>query len=620
MSSSLAKLLQMIKHPIRRFLGLTVLYSVIILGIFLLQFRSETAISQTFSGLRLHLVETQSDANQRILKNTFQSTYKGLSLLADEQNPVIITTLDGRQLPVSLLSWQESSPLNFTLFFQQDVAVRFSVNPDDSSDFLSVEAILPENVSDVSIPYKPASGYLVTEQDARRIVISSKTQQYEATAHQITDQRLVMSGREQMATYSILDSPNSFEFSMAIALPLAAETTYLETLSKFKDDFIQLASQSISESATEQLVVAYIAAMAENRQYREALDRIPSSIKTGSRRTYLSAPYFNTLASMNTSLVRHIDNRISMIDYAIQQQGMDIFIVQDLAEILCTMDNREKVEELLSIPASVEEFKPTVSQAAGIINTYTRLSALNKALAAILEPLIPPCSEIISAACTIEDGTIRLEEHEAALPLLDSISVGMSLIAHGQHTGRQDMKSTGYLIINSSITNEVSSSLHVMTELYPIMVPANPYYPHIQIIADSTTSGNGKPIWAWTVAQNAAYVRDAAGNATITLDFPPDEIHHAIINGIRPFTRIDIYGIQFRTDPRFEAYNSSGYTYNAETQTMFLKSLHEVQREEVKLYYGGATEEPEPSPSPTTSAQSSPETTGAGSYSGTVPR
>ena len=323
---------------------------------------------------------------------------------------------------------------------------------------------------------------------------------------------------------------------------------------------------------------------------------------------------------MNTSLVRHIDNRISMIDYAIQQQGMDIFIVQDLAEILCTMDNREKVEELLSIPASVEEFKPTVSQAAGIINTYTRLSALNEALAAILEPLIPPCSEIISAACTIEDGTIRLEEHEAALPLLDSISVGMSLIAHGQHTGRQDMKSTGYLIINSSITNEVSSSLHVMTELYPIMVPANPYYPHIQIIADSTTSGNGKPIWAWTVAQNAAYVRDAAGNATITLDFPPDEIHHAIINGIRPFTRIDIYGIQFRTDPRFEAYNSSGYTYNAETQTMFLKSLHEVQREEVKLYYGGAAEEPEPSPSPTTSAQSSPETTGAGSYSGTVPR
>ncbi len=620
MSSSLAKLLQMIKHPIRRFLGLTVLYSVIILGIFLLQFRSETAISQTFSGLRLHLVETQSDANQRILKNTFQSTYKGLSLLADEQNPVIITTLDGRQLPVSLLSWQESSPLNFTLFFQQDVAVRFSVNPDDSSDFLSVEAILPENVSDVSIPYKPASGYLVTEQDARRIVISSKTQQYEATAHQITDQRLVMSGREQLATYSTLDSPNSFEFSMAIALPLAAETTYLETLSKFKDDFIQLASQSISESATEQLVVAYIAAMAENRQYREALDRIPSSIKTGSRRTYLSAPYFNTLASMNTSLVRHIDNRISMIDYAIQQQGMDIFIVQDLAEILCTMDNREKVEELLSIPASVEEFKPTVSQAAGIINTYTRLSALNEALAAILEPLIPPCSEIISAACTIEDGTIRLEEHEAALPLLDSISVGMSLIAHGQHTGRQDMKSTGYLIINSSITNEVSSSLHVMTELYPIMVPANPYYPHIQIIADSTTSGNGKPIWAWTVAQNAAYVRDAAGNATITLDFPPDEIHHAIINGIRPFTRIDIYGIQFRTDPRFEAYNSSGYTYNAETQTMFLKSLHEVQREEVKLYYGGAAEEPEPSPSPTTSAQSSPETTGAGSYSGTVPR
>ncbi len=620
MSPSLAKLLQMIKHPIRRFLGLTVLYSVIILGIFLLQFRSETAISKTFAGLRLHLVETQSDTNQRILKNTFLSTYKGLNLLADEQNPVIITTLDGTQLPARLLGWQELSPHDFILFFEQDVAVRFSVNPDDSSDFLSVEAVFPENVSDVSIPYKPASGYLVTEQAARRIVISSKTQQYEATAYQVTGERLVMSSREKVATYSTLVTPHSFEFSMSIALPLAAETTYAETVSKFKADFIRLASQSISDTPTEQLVVAYIAAMAENRQYREALGRLPASIKTGSRRTYLSAPYFNTLASMNASLVRHIDNRISMIDYAVQQQSLDIFTVQDLASLLCTMDDSEKVESLLSVPGALAEFEPTVSQAAGLINTYTRLSALNKTLAAILEPVLIPCYETISSACTLEDGTIRLEEHEAPLPLLDSISVGMALIAHGQLTGRQDMKATGHLIINSSITNEVSSSLHVMTELYPILVPENPYYPHIQIIADSAASGNGRPIWAWTVAQDAAYDRDAAGNATITLDFPPDEVHHAIINGIRPFTRIDIYGIQFRTDPRFESYNSSGYTYDAETQTMFLKSLHEVQREEIKLYYGGAAQEPEEEAAPSPATEATPESAEPNSYSGSVPR
>ena len=83
------------------------------------------------------------------------------------------------------------------------------------------------------------------------------------------------------------------------------------------------------------------------------------------------------------------------------------------------------------------------------------------------------------------------------------------------------------------------------------------------------------------------------GNATITLDFPSGETHHAIINGIRPFRRIDIYDISFRTDPKFESYNSSGYVFDAETQTLLLKSLHKVQREAIKFYYAASPAEPE---------------------------
>ena len=115
----------MIKHPIRKFLGLTVLYSVIILGIFLLQFRSETALSQSFAGLRLQLVETQSDSQQRLLKNTFQATYKGLNIFADDQSPVTITKADDTVQPVSLYSWKEIDASNFTLYFDQAITLHF---------------------------------------------------------------------------------------------------------------------------------------------------------------------------------------------------------------------------------------------------------------------------------------------------------------------------------------------------------------------------------------------------------------------------------------------------------------------------------------------------------------
>ena len=583
----------MIKHPIRKFLGLTVLYSVIILGIFLLQFRSETALSQSFAGLRLQLVETQSDSQQRLLKNTFQATYKGLNIFADDQSPVTITKADDTVQPVSLYSWKEIDASNFTLYFDQAIALHFSIKTDDTGDFLSIEAELPEDTKNIAISYKPTSGYLVTEQNTRRLIISSKQQQYEVSAAEITSSHLVLSDMEQFATYNTFDPLYGFEFSMVNALPLSAETTFVETISKFKTDFIQLASQSLSETSTEQMVVAYVAAMAENRQYREAINKIPSSLKTGSRRTFLSAPYFNSLTAMNPSLQRHMENRRSMIDYAIQQKSLDIFTIQDLAQVLCTMEGNGLVEELLAMPAGLADFNPSVAQAAGILDTYTQLVALNRNLSVGLQPILNNCLEIIAAACMLENNIIRLEENDAALPILDSISVGMSLISYGQLTGNIDYRATGNLIVNSYITPEVSSNLHIMTELYPIVVPNNPYYPHIQIIADASMSGNNTPVWAWTVARDTSYVRDSEGNATITLDFPSGETHHAIINGIRPFRRIDIYDISFRTDPKFESYNSSGYVFDAETQTLLLKSLHKVQREAIKFYYAASPTEPE---------------------------
>lgn len=597
MSPSLAKLIQMSKHPIRKFLGLSVLYSLIILGIFLLQFRSEIALSQSFGSLRLQLVETQSDSQQKHLKNTFQSTYKGLILFADDQNPAIITKTDGTTQAIAIQSWQEVDASNFILNFDQGIKLHFSVKAGGADDYLSLEAQLPEGIEAIALSYKPTSGYLVTEQTPRRVIISSKTQEYEITAAEVTPVHLVLSNKEQFVTYSIFDPLNTFEFAMTRDLPLSAETTFTETISKFKSDFIHLASQSLSDISTEQLVVAYIAAMAENRQYKEALNKIPSNLKTSSRRTYLSAPYFNSLASMNTSLVRHMENRSSMINYAIQQKNLDIFTIQDLAEVLCTLEGKDVVTKLLTMPASLLEFSPSVAQAAGIINTYTRLSSFDRTLAQNLMPVLEKSLETISAACSLENNLIRLEENEASLPILDSISVGMALIAYGNLTGNMDYKATGYLIINSYITPEVSENLHIMTELYPIVVPHNTYYPHITIVANTENSGNNKPVWAWTIAQNINYTKQSNGDVTITMDFPQGEINHSIFNGIKPFRRIDIYAMPFRTDPKFESYNSSGYVYNAETQTMFFKSLHKAQRETIKLYYSAApTPPPEPQP------------------------
>jgi hypothetical protein len=69
--------------------------------------------------------------------------------------------------------------------------------------------------------------------------------------------------------------------------------------------------------------------------------------------------------------------------------------------------------------------------------------------------------------------------------------------------------------------------------------------------------------------------------------------------------------MKFRTDPRFETYNSSGYVYNARTKTLFLKYRHKSETEIVKLIY---KEEviPETTETTSTPTETSPETNTSG--------
>ena len=58
----------------------------------------------------------------------------------------------------------------------------------------------------------------------------------------------------------------------------------------------------------------------------------------------------------------------------------------------------------------------------------------------------------------------------------------------------------------------------------------------------------------------------------------------------------------FRTDPRFETYNSSGYVYKKSSETLLLKSRHKTEYEKVRLVY----REPAPVPAPAPRVEAAP--------------
>jgi hypothetical protein len=75
------------------------------------------------------------------------------------------------------------------------------------------------------------------------------------------------------------------------------------------------------------------------------------------------------------------------------------------------------------------------------------------------------------------------------------------------------------------------------------------------------------------------------GVLDVSVDFAAGETHYMMIRGLRPFTKIQLYGIDFRTDPRFERYDSSGWAYSASEQTLILKMKHKSPIEHVRIYF-----------------------------------
>ena len=117
--------------------------------------------------------------------------------------------------------------------------------------------------------------------------------------------------------------------------------------------------------------------------------------------------------------------------------------------------------------------------------------------------------------------------------------------------------------------------------MYPIVVHKNNFYPHFEILSFD----NGRAVWAFTCAENISYKNDNAGTVTLAIDFPLSYTHYVIIDGIERFQSIYIYDLAFRTDFRFETYNSSGYVYQRDTSTLLLKSRHKSQLETIRLVY-----------------------------------
>lgn len=573
----------MAKNPIRKIFGHLFLYLIIILGIFALQFRSQSIISRNFGQLRLTLSEVKNDSGEKQFKDNFYISYKGVSLFSNNETRIFVTNQNGEAKPLVFTGWKELSASSFELYFSENIVLLCGLTG-ANQDVLTLSYPAGSSFKYLEIPYKISDSYSLMNNTPKRAIISSKTQQLALTAPIIEETVVILTSAENTITYSNYEPCTEFFFETSEDYELAQKNIFEKNVQTIKDSLIAQFPLEI-DNLTEQLVVSYITEMASQNKYKEALSAIPDSFTNGNHRTYLSSPYLNNLVAMDESLMRQQENMVFKLNYAIEKQSLDIFKADSLYDFLLTQ-NSQKVSELLRMPATLDSLEPSVAEATGIINLYISFERENTSHSETLLPYIKPCLEVIRKACVIENDALYIIEKEEKIPTLTTMSTAKTLIDYGNISSYSALVSTGYMLFNSQVQNTQSFETKRIAEIYAILEKTNTYYPHRKAIG----TNKGNPIWIWTSAKEVIAKTDADETVTLQTSFPTGYTHYMILHNIEPFKSIEIYDMMFRTDPRFESYNSSGYVYDADTKTLYLKFRHKNYTEIVRLFYKEQTQ------------------------------
>lgn len=580
----------MYRHPFRKSFGLIVLYSIIIIGIFVLQFRNESVVSKNVGLLSISFAQSQNESGEISLKNTLQVAFKGISFIADEVNPAQLYTSEGEGSQIkknlTLVSYEQKTPLSYTFHFTEGVSLTFAVTGTDSSAAFSITAALPPKSSGLYLNYKPSSGFSVTDKTRSKIILNSKNLTYAFTASLIDDTTIFLSSKNFIANYVAYDPSVEFSFATLDSdMIIAQKSTYDTNLKTLRTNLVNSVASAISNNQTlsEKSVIAYVAELASQGRYTEAINYIPDSFKKGNKRTFLSAPYFNTLDAMYPTMEMYTGNMSEMIANSLSSSSLSIFNVEGFADYLNILPESQNIRNLLAIPNQVFEDESAaqqvkLSQASGILNTYLRLSSLHSSLADTLLPSIEKCLKIIESNCTLNDSLLNLTENGNTVSHFLALSTGNALIKWGEFNNSQEHCQAGYAIINSILSMSSLDPI-TMADIYPVLVE-NPFYPHYKVLSRTP----GGVIWAWTCAPSMSY-SGQNNTATIAVNFPKGDIHHIIFNGIIAFNEIEIYGVSFHSDPRFESYNSSGFIYKENKNSLLLKSRHKSETEIIRLTY-----------------------------------
>jgi len=558
-----------------RIIGLAALYLLVFCLVVILQFSNMGNFSISSGSMNIKGRYLAEESQQ--IAGGVKIFYGGLEFNLKEERGKGLTLTGTNNI---------NTPVNPELMFLTDNSARFIFPGGTELTFNSVEstrgqelqiaAEFSANVSDIIIPIIPRRSSLVRDSGQLGILYSGSRYVFSSLGQELESGHLTLSRDNTFIVYRSRGKQRAFDPADYI---ISSVPNYTSILRNWQDaSYIQW-NQNANNLLSEEDIIAYGSQALARGNYPAASAAISANFANNPTQTYRSSVFAGGMSVAHDSFSASENEKLNLVNRLIREKSLNILKEDHIIDFLLTRSSVVQANEVIAMINNTTPDMLASDYCAGLLEFYYDMRRWRPEANNPIEHLSEQILLLIS------ENLNRDAENDAVYASSPGISnseysirLGKALVYWADMTHNNEWSGIGKSLILSAISSGNAGRLH------NILKPVD-YYPRAAWLTDS---GH----WAWTISQTLRASFGTDGNLTISVTFFANMAHHMIIRGIRPFNRIQIHGMDWRSDSQFERYDSSGWVYYPEDQVLIIKLRHRTAMENVRIIY----REPPPAP------------------------
>ena len=484
------------------------------------------------------------------------------------------------------------SSVNFR--FQEGAELIFTTHYSGNSVEMRITGVFAEGVTGIELPFKLQRRTGIRGTGDGQFIVDADGVNYSFGYSPIDAERrvlLIQAGGE-LVSYRTIPEFNVFSPNDFIIPEAQTVEAYNTAITRWRDQQFSHWSRVISGQDNEDIVVALVGEAYNRGNYRAAINSISAAFLRGNNRTYESSVYLGGMDQAYRDLITADDEKLSRITRAINEKSLEFLIERDAFEYLGIRGQQNLMDAGADLVDTIDASILALDIIPGIFEGYTDWEIFADGTDNPFERLIDPAclviSEVLARVDNVHSGNSGAFESRVFLLNDDgtenfdfNLRLGKALMICAESVGNSSWAGVGRSLVLSVLygpgENGIAHSEQTSARLYRILCPMDAY-PHAVTLVPQPN------VWAWTTVLVMNVIQQP-NIIDIDVTFLVGEIHYMIIRGVQPFNRLQLYNIDFRTDPQFERYDSSGWSYNTQEQTLILKMQHRSQVERIRIIY-----------------------------------